>query len=251
MSPTEFSNYIKQRAMQQQLHHGHGHGGNNNNGHLGPIGTASPSRSISPNPLAVMNGGGVGGVGGGGGIHDPYFFQSNGMSMYQQQQQQQGYGPANGQPRNMFESPHFTQHPSDNNSLYATGGGGTGMGGNGGKYSPYLEPHNFFGMNGIGSSPTAGYDTASGQTMGGGGVLQQLNGGSGIGSPAVPNGINNGGGVGGNNGGGGGGSVGNAAQTPVSSPGSNSNAADSSKLLDGLNSFYSNPGPYQHLLVAN
>lgn len=57
-------------------------------------------------------------------------------------------------------------------------------------------------------------------------------------------------GGGGGNGGGSSGNIGmnQASVTPVSSPGSN---PDNAKLLDGLNSFYSNPGPYQHLLVAN
>lgn len=58
MSPTEFSNYIKQRGMQQQLHHsnnGQGVSPNNHSGHIGPI---SPGRSISPNSLSLgfMNG---------------------------------------------------------------------------------------------------------------------------------------------------------------------------------------------------
>ncbi|KAG4077828.1 hypothetical protein HA402_013762 [Bradysia odoriphaga] len=170
MSPTEFSNYIKQRAMQQQLHHSHGHA----NGHLGPIGTSSPSRSLSPNPLTLNS------------VQDPYFFPNNGMGMYPPQ--------FNG-PRNMFDSPHFP-HPSDT-SMYSNGGPG-------GKFSPYLEPHNYYGMG-----------------------PQQGNAG-----PMSGNGP----------------SVNGNAQTPVSSPGSN---PDNSKLLDGLNSFYSSPGPYQHLLVAN
>lgn len=203
MSPTEFSNYIKQRAMQQQLHHSHGH----TNGHLGPIGTASPSRSISPNPLS-MNGG----------VQDPYYFPNNGMSMYQ---------PYNAGPRNMFDSPHFP-HPSDN--IYANNGGGPAS-----KYSPYLEQHNFYGMNGSGNAGGAINISANG----GGGQLQ-LNGGQNGGGPSSSLQLNGNGGCPSNNG--------VNAQTPVSSPGSNQ---DSSKLLDGLNSFYSNPGPYQHLLVAN
>lgn len=66
MSPTEFSNYIKQRAMQQQVHHSHNNHNNMNtpnatatNGHINPIGPVSPARSLSPSPLsiAIMNGG--------------------------------------------------------------------------------------------------------------------------------------------------------------------------------------------------
>lgn len=61
MSPTEFSNYIKQRAIQQQNHHPHSAIAPVNNGataqatnsHLNSIGPISPTRSISPNPLSV------------------------------------------------------------------------------------------------------------------------------------------------------------------------------------------------------
>lgn len=64
MSPTEFSNYIKQRAIQQQNHHPHsGHSAitpvNNGatvqapNSHMNSIGPVSPARSISPNPLSI------------------------------------------------------------------------------------------------------------------------------------------------------------------------------------------------------
>lgn len=64
MSPTEFSNYIKQRAIQQQNHHSHsGHSAitpvnsgaiaQATNSHMNSIGPVSPARSISPNPLSV------------------------------------------------------------------------------------------------------------------------------------------------------------------------------------------------------
>lgn len=178
MSPTEFSNYIKQRAMQQQLHHSHGH----SNGHLGPIGAASPSRSLSPNPLSLN------------GVQDSYYFPNANLGMY----------PGFNGPRNMFDSPHYP-HPDTN--IYHNVSTG--------KFSPYntLEPQNFYGMapqqNGSLSGPI-------GTGMNG----SQSSGGS----------------------------SGAASSTPVSSPGSN---PDNSKHLDGLNSFYSNPGPYQHLLVAN
>lgn len=212
MSPTEFSNYIKQRAMQQQLHHSHGH----SNGYLGPIGTSSPSRSISPNPM---------GMNGTSGVQDPYFFPSNGMTngggMYSTQ--------FNGPPRNMFDSPHFAQHPSD--TLYPGGGGGGGStsGGGGGKYSPYLEPHFYGGMNG---GNMTGNNT---------GIVGQISNGPGNTGSSSSNGLS----IGQSNNS----ANGNNSQTPVSSPGSSNQ--DNSKLLDGLNSFYSNPGPYQHLLVAN
>lgn len=66
MSPTEFSNYIKQRAIQQQNHSGQssiaqvvtGSAAPTTNGHLNAIGSVSPTRSLSPNPLSIpmMNG---------------------------------------------------------------------------------------------------------------------------------------------------------------------------------------------------
>lgn len=68
MSPTEFSNYIKQRAIQQQSHHSHSVPGAvtsvicpnatpSANCHLNSIGPVSPDRSLSPNPLsaAIIN----------------------------------------------------------------------------------------------------------------------------------------------------------------------------------------------------
>ncbi|XP_011502803.1 PREDICTED: protein Tob1-like isoform X2 [Ceratosolen solmsi marchali] len=65
MSPTEFSNYIKQRAMQQQIHHHHHHQqqqhqqsgaqGLQNSGGLSVSQNSSNSRSLSPG-LATVNG---------------------------------------------------------------------------------------------------------------------------------------------------------------------------------------------------
>lgn len=217
MSPTEFSNYIKQRAMQQQLHHSHSHP----NGHLGPIGTASPSRSLSPNPLA-MNG-----------VQDPYFFQNGGINLYP---------PYNNGPRNMFDSTTHYTHPTDAGGPMYTNGGGGGPG----KFSPYFDQHNYYGMGGGSQQTNVG------------GPIGSISGSS-ITSSVIGQ-TNNGGSINGNGGGGGGGSVvvgggagissmgGTSPQTPINSPGANQ---DNTKLLDGLNSFYTNPGPYQHLLVAN
>jgi hypothetical protein len=94
MSPTEFSNYLKQRAMQQQLHPPGMFGG-----------TTSPSRSISPNSL------GMGGNGSGG---DPYYF---GMNMYP---------TFSGSPKNIFDNQSFTASTVNQNSsteqlLYGNG----------------------------------------------------------------------------------------------------------------------------------
>lgn len=52
MSPTEFSNYLKQRGIQQQMPNPIGQPPNAA-AHFGPIGSISPSRSISPNSFAA------------------------------------------------------------------------------------------------------------------------------------------------------------------------------------------------------
>lgn len=133
MSPTEFSNYIKQRAMQQQqqqLHHG-GHGNPNlaqPPNHFGPIGPVSPARSLSPNPLSL-------GLGQNGATVDPFYFPNMAsMGMYPQ---------FNGH-RNVFDT-HF--HAAENNALY---GGGAANPANGahGKFNNYLDPHGFYGLGG-------------------------------------------------------------------------------------------------------
>ncbi|GAB0099437.1 protein BTG1 [Sergentomyia squamirostris] len=190
MSPTEFSNYIKQRAMQQQLHHNH----NATNGnHLGPIGPASPSRSISPNPLAL-------GLG-----NDPYFFQNlnMGTTMY----------PQFGGPRGMFgDSGHFSGNGSAGHppaDMYSPPMGG--------KFNSYQEPHNFYGG--------AGLSNGQQGVVGGGATTN---------SADMPTGGSAG--------------LGSGPTADGNSPNTTDNAA---KLLDGLNSFYTNAGPYQHLLVAN
>lgn len=79
MSPTEFSNYLKQRSMQQQQPPmGQNPMGQPPN-HFGPIGSISPSRSISPSTFASQL------------QNDPKFFLSNlNMNMY----------PFGGSPRN-------------------------------------------------------------------------------------------------------------------------------------------------------
>lgn len=206
MSPTEFSNYIKQRAMQQQLHHSHGH---NTAGHLGAIGQSSPSRSLSPNPLAI------------GLQNDPFFFPNVNMGMY----------PSFGAPRNMVDPSHYYQDVS--NMYNATSPG---------KYSSYLEPHTnmYNGMNGglnqaspngsAGSVAANSGAPSANQSAGGGsggGLCASVSGSVSTNAPT---------------------SAAQTPQTPVSSPASN---GDNTKLLDSLNSFYTNSGPYQHLLVAN
>lgn len=83
MSPTEFSNYLKQRSMQQQQQPmGQNPMGQPPN-HFGPIGSISPSRSISPSTFANQL------------QNDPKFFLSNlNMNMY----------PFGGSPRNGFDN---------------------------------------------------------------------------------------------------------------------------------------------------
>ncbi|XP_075158801.1 transducer of ERBB2 [Haematobia irritans] len=132
MSPTEFSNYIKQRAMQQQqIHHGHGHSPNGAGGpvqpgsHFGPIGPVSPARSLSPNPLSL----GLGQNGGG----DPFYFPNMTIGMYPQ---------FNNHHRNLFDATHF--HGTESNGLFAPTNNGVGHG----KFNNYLEPHSFYNMSG-------------------------------------------------------------------------------------------------------
>lgn len=225
MSPTEFSNYIKQRAMQQQLHHSHGHSNNSSVNHLGPIGSISPSRSISPNPLATLH-------------HSPsdsYYFPNNvnnnnnnnssannAMSLY----------PSfnSGRNNSIFDSQQFSASSLHGDSLYGHTTGNTGSGKFGG--ANFLEPHNFYGMSGLGAIG------ASGTNNGGSGAAAMNNVGSQMKNAPTGNLATATGG-------------GNGSQSTGGSSPSSGSGSESSKLLDGLSSFYSNSGPYQHLLVAN
>lgn len=264
MSPTEFSNYIKQRAMQQQLHHSHnGHAAGNTNAHLGPIGPISPARSLSPNPLsvAIMNGATTNGsqLSSSNGVpNDSYFFpnSSNSSNMNTSMYSPQQYGR-----NNLFDSNSVINGPSNHysgagptNGVYSNNYGDIG---NGGKYSPYLDANHFYGIshqqqqpqpsnniNSIGHSLTS--LSSNGHQPG---LHTPLTGGN----MAIGNGII---GVGLSNGNAGNNSA--SLIAPIGSP-DNMNSQDDntptnssgSKLLDSMSSFYSNPGPYQHLLVAN
>lgn len=278
MSPTEFSNYIKQRAMQQQHigggGHPHAHGGpppphvnGLSLGGLNQLGSVSPSRSVSPNPLAsavlaahspdpyYFGGGGVG-VGGGnsnGGAasnHSP-------MSLYPP--------PFGGVGRNMYGLNDVglfgsgMQHNNANNNgmnnkstavATATVTAATS--------SNYRDPHSGFGgVGGVGSSVFGGLPNAGSIGNNGGPGVGLL--GSSVGLSAPP--LATGSAVGAANGGGGGGSSGQqSSSSGDSSPASGSSSsastataatADGTKLMDGLSAFYTNAGPYQHLLVAN
>lgn len=165
--------------MQQQIQNPMGQPPN----HFGPIGSISPSRSISPNSFAAQM------------QNDPKFFLSNlNMNMY----------PFGGtSPRNGFD----TQNgfPPTDPLLY------TPLGNSGGGNKMQGQQGN---MSNSGLSPIG---TQGSSSQGNG-----LGGPNGLGS-------NNSG----NNGSGG------------------TNNSDS-KLMDGLNTYYSNnPGSYHHLLVAN
>lgn len=228
MSPTEFSNYIKQRAMQQQLHHSHSGPGNAAN--LGPIGPVSPSRSLSPNPLSSTMINGPGGLSTTS-IHDPYFFP----------------GPSNGAiGTNMYATHHFghsnlfeTKSPS---SHFPSSGFSNAFGSIG---TSFIDPNGIYGMaaagpqqntnfgslNTIGGivTPTlvthAGVTTTSQKSLN----TNALN----LGNPSLATPT----------------SIRLSANTANNM--SDNNGSGSSKILDGINSFYSSQGSYQHLLVAN
>lgn len=222
MSPTEFSNYIKQRAMQQQLHHSHGHSNNAISSHLGPIGTASPSRSISPNPLTT--------------IHqqqpsDSYYFPNN-SGAGSANAVMSHYTPFNsGRNASTFDSPNFavpSLHNNNNNdSHFGHSAGNIGSGKFGGAAN-FLDPHNFYGLGGMvaGGATNVGGNGSSAAT-----ATSPIN--------ATPGATVTGGGI---NGG---------SQSAGGSSPSSGGSSENSKLLDGLSSFYANAGPYQHMLVAN
>lgn len=273
MSPTEFSNYIKQRAIQQQIHHSHNnHNAPNANGHLGSIGPVSPARSLSPNPLsvAIMNGGNntsataTNPLSSNGLSSESYFYSPNQTTttmntnhLYSPQQ----YGRNNLFDSNACPSAHFSSNATTN-GMYSNSFGAIGSGG---KYSPFLDSHNFYGMsqqqqqqnnginimgggNGGGSAQHAMNGLSNGHlqsphaTMNGTGNVSIGNGVIGSGLSNVANNPNHG----------------NPTIAPIGSPSSvnsqdtnNSSTGSGSKIIDGMNSFYSNAGPYQHLLVAN
>lgn len=107
MSPTEFSNYIKQRQQLQQnntYHHQPNH-------HQNMYGlSVSPARSMSPNPVALQIS-----------SNDPFVFPSNGFNLNVYQ--------SFGSPRNMFEGMNggnFNQYnnaPNVGNDAFVLGAG--------------------------------------------------------------------------------------------------------------------------------
>ncbi|XP_063705054.1 protein Tob1 [Culicoides brevitarsis] len=109
MSPTEFSNYLKQRSMQQQPigQNPMSQQQQQPPNHFGPIGSISPSRSISPSTFASQL------------QNDPKFFLSNlnSMNMY----------PFGGSPRNnAFDNSAAPNNFQDPFFMPLGGGGGGG-----------------------------------------------------------------------------------------------------------------------------
>lgn len=248
--------------MQQQLHHSHNGHTATNTSHLGPIGPISPARSLSPNPLsvAIMNGGAPSNgsqLSSSNGLpNDSYFFpnSSNGSNMNTNMYSPQQYG------RNtLFDSNAVINGPSNH---FSSTGPSTGVYsnnygniGSGGKYSPYLDANNFYGISHQQQQPSNNINSI-GHSLNGlssnghqQGLHASLAGANmSIGSGIVSNGLSNGN-TGNNN---------SSLIAPIGSPGNVNNQdannpinASGSKLLDSMSSFYSNPGPYQHLLVAN
>lgn len=112
MSPTEFSNYIKQRQQLQQHNHYHHQQPNHHQNMFGAIGSVSPARSISPNPMTQT-------MANDSSMHqNPFVFPSNGFNMYQ----------SFGSPRGMFDggnngsSGNFNQFNGSNDPLLFTPG---------------------------------------------------------------------------------------------------------------------------------
>jgi hypothetical protein len=225
MSPTEFSNYIKQRQMQQHNHfHPHQqaqHQQNGVNGIFGAIGSVSPARSISPNPMTLQM---------------PPNDQSMQTSPHQQQQNPFVFQNQNGFGLNMYQS--FGSSPRNvmmDNSYQYNGNSGNDpllfLSGNN-KCSSYLDQQNYCKIpnqpqQSANQTPANAPQQANNQaTVGGSG---SVNSGA-ISSPNT--------------------TISNSAN---SATGAGNQQSSDSKLLDqGMNSFYNNSNSsYQHLLVAN
>ncbi|KAH8408918.1 hypothetical protein KR009_003748 [Drosophila setifemur] len=264
MSPTEFSNYIKQRAIQQQMHHGHGVGvpSTGSVSAFAGLDTVSPARSLSPNPLAL--GGGScsqstgGAIGGSAGAADPFYYSNMAIGLY----------PQFGGQHSLFDS-HFNAD-AVGLGLFGTSSGGASAAAS--KYNAYLEPCYFsngmtphqqqsvamdhtnsstescFGLDvdcgaggvGVGGLEDAGAAAAAVAISGESSSPDN----SPIGTPTVgvvPTLT----------------AAAAAAATAAASAGqqqsqeSSSSAAPNSKLIDGISSFYGTGSSYQQLLVAN
>lgn len=156
MSPTEFSNYIKQRAIQQQNHHSHnGHNamtpiGPSTNGHLNSMGPVSPARSLSPNPLSVavtanMSNRNI--------PNDSFFFSPSAGVTNSSNMNTAMYSPPQYGRNNLFESNNpYANGPTaatntigSNSSFYSNGYGNIGNS-TASKYSSYIDTSNYYGL---------------------------------------------------------------------------------------------------------
>lgn len=237
MSPTEFSNYIKQRQMQHN--HFHPHQQHQNAGAagnlFGAIGSVSPnpnSRSISPNPMTLQmpqNDQSIINQQSPHSQQNPFVFQNGGgfgLNMYQ----------SFGSPRNMMMENNGIN--GGNSYQYnATSNGNDPllyMSGNGKCSSSFLDQ--------VASQNAQNFCKIPNQQQ-----TQQPNNALSINTngSVTPNPTANNSSV--------------TSNSTNSNNTNNSNAAPSAssgnqqdKLLDGMNSFYSNSNSsYQHLLVAN
>lgn len=191
MSPTEFSNYIKQRAIQQQNHHSHSGPGavtpvitaaSQANCHLSSIGPVSPDRSLSPNPLsvAIINGTTTTNTNTmparSNLSNEPYYYSKTaatatigaangnttsvaGVSMYSPPPPQTQFGRSNlFEASNSFVNVSPQNTMATNSSFYSNGFGNIGNSvvataataaaatTPAGKYSPYIDTNNYYGM---------------------------------------------------------------------------------------------------------
>lgn len=218
MSPTEFSNYIKQRQQLQQ-HNNHYHPNNHHQGNLfGAIGSISPARSISPNPMTLQ-------MANDSSMHqNPFVFPSsangfNGLNMYQ----------SFGSPRNMFDAALNSSggNNGNNNSFNQFNGNNDPLVFTPNKCSSFMDQQSNFCKI---PSPQQQQQQTNSQSP----STPQASLASSSNSLVV--GTNS------------------SSNNSVGSSSNQQQQSDSSKLLDGMNSFYNNNSnsSYQHhLLVAN
>jgi hypothetical protein len=221
MSPTEFSNYIKQRQQMQQHNNHYHHQSNHHQGGMsfGPIGSISPARSISPNPMTLQ-------MTNDSSMHqNPFVFPSNGfngLNMYQ----------SFGSPRNMFENimnggnngGNYNQFNGNNDPLLFTPG----------KCSSFMDQQSNFCKIPSPQQQQQQQHQQQAQQQNTQSILPHSPQAS---TNNLANGVNA-----------------NNVNGTSSTSGNANQQSDSSKLLDGMNSFYNNNSnsSYQHhLLVAN
>lgn len=188
MSPTEFSNYIKQRAMQQQIHHHHHHHlpqqQQHQNGGL-PVSQSSPnSRSLSPGLIGSTQ-------------QQPqqsqqqqhsdpsaYFFQHGPSYQFPQRNLIDSSNHGGYLHSDLYSSAKFPSSYLDPSAIgqqfYGGGGGGSGVNGGASQGSGGLGPI------GSGSAGGAGSATSSQPSADKGALVDNLNNMVGLGSVAYP-----------------------------------------------------------------